>query len=73
MENSLNNPEGLGDVDAVLVLEIERAEAVRPFQGAEAIAVRAIVAYSRLGKANNDNLAQAQARALFVELTQLRK
>lgn len=57
----------LDDVDAVLALAIEHGDKVKPWAGAEAIAVRAITALSRYGTAGNHQ-AQAQARELIADL-----
>lgn len=54
--------EGLTDVDAVLVTQILRMEADRPFTGAEVVAVRAIVALSLAGAAVMSDANRADSR-----------
>lgn len=55
---------GLDDVDAVLAQMVLSGEETRPWNGVEAVAVRAILALSR----QEDNNLKAQARELMSDL-----
>ena len=61
--------DALRDVDAILAHQILEADAVRPFQGHEALTVRAILALSR----TRNPAAMRQARDLMTALLATRE